>query len=175
MSNCNLDFIKNQCNSKNDYNCQRKCNIHKLEQLYQTELANYNKEYTNYLNLKYSKSSDKAQHKALAEWKIKPRVIRLNRILNTILADLRRNIDHTHSLIKSQESDIESKNNSIYLRNKQLTNQFSKIENQSGEMISKEQQIESGLERNLNRRNSMILFISLNILLICLLVYFFSK
>ena len=41
MSSCGDDFIKTQCNYKNDYECQRKCNISKLKELYDKQLNQY--------------------------------------------------------------------------------------------------------------------------------------
>ena len=46
--NCDQNFIKVNCNNKNDYNCQRKCNIIKLKNVYNKTLNEYYNTY-NYL------------------------------------------------------------------------------------------------------------------------------
>ena len=151
MSSCSQEFIRTQCNYKNDYECRRKCNISKLKELYEKELNNYYTQYNKYLQYKYDRSSSSKQ--AEAENVIKPKVIRINNNLNKILADLKKNIEHTQELIQQQEGDINTKNNNIYKRNKQITDQYNTIVSRQDELESKNRQIDTGIERNQYKRN----------------------
>merc|ERR1712072_723506 len=146
MSSCGDDFIKTQCNYKNDYECQRKCNINNLKELYDKQLNQYYTEYQKYLTYKYDKSSSSSQKQALAENVIRPKVIQINNNLNKILTDLKKNIDHTHDLITQQEGDIASKNNTLYSRNKEITKQYDTISSRKDELDSKERMIDTGIE-----------------------------
>ena len=167
MSSCSQEFIRTQCNYKNDYECRRKCNISKLKELYEKELNNYYTQYNKYLQYKYDRSSSSKQ--AEAENVIKPKVIRINNNLNKILADLKKNIEHTQELIQQQEGDINTKNNNIYKRNKQITDQYNTIVSRQDELESKNRQIDTGIERNQYKRNTMYFLIFLNIVIISVL------
>ena len=175
MSSCDAEFIKTQCNYKNDYECRRKCNIMKLKELYSKELQRYYTEYNKYLELKYDRSANKSRNQALAESTVRPKVVKINSNLNKILSDLRSNIEHTQELIKTQEQSISTKNNNIYKRNNQITNQFNNITERTDELKSKERQIETGVERNQFKRNTMYFMILLNILIIGTLAYLLTK
>ena len=50
---CDANFIRKECNYKNDYQCQRKCNMSKLKELYNSELQSYYNNYNEYLRYKY--------------------------------------------------------------------------------------------------------------------------
>ena len=174
---CDANFIKTHCNYKNDYECQRKCNILKLKGLYTKELDNYYKTYQTYLNLKYSRGSGSSRGywRAVAESKWRPKVVAINRRLNKILDDLKNNIEHTQSLIDTQEKEIQKKNDVIYKRNRKISKLNSEITEKSDEFVSKEQQIESGIERNNFKRNSMYILIALIVLVAGILAYLLTK
>jgi len=163
---CNEEFIKTQCNYKNDYECQRKCNISKLKDLYNSELQNYYSEYNKYLEYKYDRTSQASRKKAEAENIIRPKVIRINSVLNKILSDLKKNINYTQNMISQQEVDIDNKNNDIYNRNIKITNQFNTITKKKQELGSKKAMIDSGIERNKYKRNTMYFLIVLNLIII---------
>ena len=112
--NCGTNFIRTQCNFKNDYECQRKCNIQKLKHLYNKELNDYYNTYNQYLQYKYAIGHNRNWKRAHAHRTIRPKVIRINARLNQILSDLKKNISHTKGLISAQEGQIETKNNTIY-------------------------------------------------------------
>ena len=82
--NCGQDFIRTQCNYKNDYECQRKCNIQKLRHLYHQELNRYYQKYTQYLQYKYSTGANKNWNRSYAHNTLRPEVIRINNIFNII-------------------------------------------------------------------------------------------
>lgn len=172
---CGINFVKRNCNYKNDYACQRKCNISKLEQLYNKELNNYYNTYTTYLKLKYSVGRNSTVDRRNAETKWRPKVANINARLNKILTDIKANINHTKSLINSQEKEIEIKNNNIYQRNKKITDMANLIDKNTDDYVSKERQIVTGEERNRFRRNSMYFLILLNVIVIGVLGYLLTK
>jgi len=172
---CDSNFIRRECNYKNDYECQRKCNISKLRELYNSELQNYYTTYNEYLKYKYDRSSNQAIMRARAESELRPKVVRINRRLNKVLTDLKSNIEHTQSLIKKQEGDIKVKNNLIYRRNNRLSKMNDTINGRSDELQTKERQMETGGERNSYKRLSMYVLIILNILAIVFLTRYLMK
>jgi septal ring factor EnvC (AmiA/AmiB activator) len=163
---CGFEFIKKHCNYKNDYMCQRKCNIHKLKQLYNKELRNYYKIYNTYLEMKYSTGNNAVEQRQLAEKEWRPLIVTINKKLNKILKDLKKNIDNTQKLIKSHKKTILVKNNNILTQNKFITRQDDIIKQKYDEYLSKERQVDTGEERNKYKKNTMILMIILNIILV---------
>jgi len=172
---CDSNFIRKECNYKNDYQCQRKCNISKLKELYDTELQNYYTTYNEYLKYKYDRSSNQALMRARAESELRPKVVRINNRLNKVLTDLKSNIEYTQDLIKKQENGIKVKNNLIYRRNTRLSKQNDMINGRSDELVTKERQIETGGERNSYKRLSMYVLIILNIVAIIFLMKYLMK
>lgn len=172
---CDQNFIRRECNYKNDYQCQRKCNISKLKELYNSELQNYYTTYNEYLKYKYDRSSNQAIMRARAESELRPKVVRINKRLNRILTDLKGNIDHTRDMINRQENNIRVKNNLIYKRNKRLANQNDLIDGRSDELKTKEKQIDTGAERNSYKRLLMYVLIILNIVAVMFLTRYLLK
>ena len=172
---CDANFIRKECNYKNDYQCQRKCNMSKLKELYNSELQNYYNTYNEYLRYKYDRSSNQAIMRARAESELRPKVVRINSRLNKILTDLKNNIDQTQDMIKKQENSIRVKNNLIYKRNQRLAKQNANINGRNQELVSKERQLETGSERNNYKRLAMYVFLLLNVVLIAVLVKYLMK
>ena len=172
---CGMNFVKNNCKDKNDYICQRKCNIFKLKELYSKELDNYYNSYATYLRFKYSTGANSELEKKNAEIEWRPKIGIINSRLTKILTDIKANINHTQSLIGTQEAEIEIKNNNIFEEHKKIDNLSNLINKHSDEYVSKERQVLTGKERNISRRNSMYFLIILNIILIGIIGYFLTK
>lgn len=167
---CGFEFIKKHCNYKNDYMCQRKCNIQKLKDLYNEELRNYYKTYNTYLELKYSTGNNAVENRQIAEQEWRPLIVTQNTKLNKILQDLKKNITHTQNLINSQKKKISIKNNNILSQNKYITHQDDMIQQKYDQYLSKERQVDTGIERNKYKKNTMILMIILNIILVIITI-----
>ena len=103
-----------------DYTCQRKQNIEKLRELYNTELQKYNREYNTFLEYKYSGNTQKEN---TATNIIQPKIVAINTTLNNILSELKKNIQYTDKLINKQRKIIEIKNAKISEKNQLLNNQ----------------------------------------------------
>ena len=165
MNNCSQKFIRDRCNNNNDITCQRKCNINKLEDLYNKELQKYYLEYNKYLHYKYDRSSKKSINKHLAETVIRPNIVRINDNLNNILIKLKKHIANTHNLIQQQKNEINNKNNNIYRQNNKIKQQVNLLDKRDSDLLSKERQVKVGLDRNLYKRNIMYFVIIINIIL----------
>ena len=116
--NCSKNFIRDKCNNHNDLTCERKCNISKMQELYNKELEKYYNEYNKYLQYKYDRSSDKSRKKMLAESVIRPNIIKINNNLNNILIRLRKHKE-MNKLVLNQKNLIKNKNN-IVRQNKKI-------------------------------------------------------
>ena len=90
--NCDQNFIKVNCNNKNDYNCQRKCNIIKLKNVYNKTLNEYYNTYNTYLTFKNKKGIRERWQRNYADNKLRPKIIKLNTRLNKVLIDIKKNI-----------------------------------------------------------------------------------
>ena len=75
-----------------DYTCQRKKNIKKLKDMYETGLTKYYTAYNQYLQHKYDRSSNRAWKRMYAEKTLRPKVENLNNYLNKILTNMKNNI-----------------------------------------------------------------------------------
>lgn len=158
-----------------DYECQRKNNLNKLREIYESELNNYYNTYNQYLSYKYDRSNDRAWKMNYAETTLKPQVERINTTLNNILNELKRNIKETEQLIKSQEKTADSKTDLIYRKNKIIEIQDSTIKSNNQDLISKDRQIQFTLERNRYRRTMMIILVTINIVLLSIFYYYLMK
>ena len=163
--NCSKNFIRDKCNNHNDLTCERKCNISKMQELYNKELEKYYNEYNKYLQYKYDRSSDKSRKKMLAESVIRPNIIKINNNLNNILIRLRKHIGNTNKLVLNQKNLIKNKNNNIVRQNKKIQHQMEILNKSQNEVLSKKRQIDTGLDRNRYKRNIMYVILIVNILL----------
>lgn len=149
-----------------DFECSRKCNIHRLQQLYESELRLYYDKYNNYLSYKYNTKDLKKRAEAeQLERVIENIKLRLNKILN----ELNDNIEKSNNDIENNKKEIQNRNFDISNTNKDLTNQYNTILEKKNELEGKLRMIETGTERNNYKRNTIIFLIFLNIFIICTL------
>uniref|UniRef100_A0A6C0EK19 Uncharacterized protein n=1 Tax=viral metagenome TaxID=1070528 RepID=A0A6C0EK19_9ZZZZ len=173
--NCSKKFIMDKCNNNNDFHCQRKCNISKMEELYNKELQKYYLEYNKYLHYKYDRTADKSRKKLLAETVIRPNIIKINNNLNNILINLKKHIKNTNNLIQGQKHEIANKNNNIYRQNTKIKHQINLLKEKEDSILSKERQVDTGLDRNRYKRNSMYVIFIINIILFISVGYLLNK
>lgn len=172
---CGKPFVMSQCNHRDDYECKRKCNIYKLKNSYERNLSDYRDTYTKYIKNKYTTGSNKSTMQAYAEYTLKPKLIKLNNKLNSILGDLKQNIEYTNDLINKKHSVIATKNNSIYRRNSRITELDEQMNERKSEIRTKENQIDVVREKNNYKRNSMIILIIINMFILAGFGYFLKK
>ena len=114
-----------------DYTCQRRQNIDKLKTLYTTELQNYNGAYNEWLTLKADENADDADILAA-----QTSVEEINQTLNSILFELKKNIEYTDGLIANQKRVIQNKNAEVVRQNRAAALQDS-VTARNNELISK--------------------------------------
>ena len=158
-----------------DYSCQRKKNIGKLKDLYEKELNNYYNSYSTYLQYKYDNSSDKAWKKNYAETTLRPKVVSINKNLNNILRQLKRNINYTNKLINKHKRLVDSKTTSVMQKNKTIKYQDNYIDDNNIALLSKNRQIEFSKERNSYKRIMLIVLVIINLILMGLFYYLVMK
>jgi chromosome segregation ATPase len=158
-----------------DYTCQRKKNIERLRDLYETELNNYYNTYNSYLKYKYDNSRDAGWKRNYAATKLRPRVVEINRNLNRMLRELKNNIRYTDQQIDRQKRILGSKTNTIHQKNKVIHTQDELVEDKNNELLSKERQVEFSKERNSYRRIMLFVLLIVNIILAGLFYYLIMK
>jgi hypothetical protein len=158
-----------------DYTCQRKKNIVKLRDLYEKELNNYYNAYSTYLQYKYDNSSDRAWKKNYAETTLRPKVVGINKNLNKILRQLKRNINYTNKLINRHKRMVNTKSTSVIQKNKTIKYQDNYIDDKNIDLLSKNRQVEFSKERNSYKRIMLIVLVIINIILIALFYYLVMK
>jgi len=89
-----------------DYTCQRKKNINKLKDIYESGLTKYYSAYNQYLQHKYDRSNNKAWKRMYAEKTLRPKVEKLNNYLNGILSNMKKNISGSSGMINSQSNKL---------------------------------------------------------------------
>jgi hypothetical protein len=170
--NCNENFVRTNCNNKNDYNCQRKCNIFKLKNVYNKIINEYYNVYSIYLKYKNRKNK---WYKNYADNTLRPKIIKLNTRLNIVLKNLKKNIKNTDELIGNQELNINNQNNQIYNKNNLINKQIDNINNAETNLTNKKGQIETGSLRNRYNITSIIILILLNIIVLAVIIYLIRK
>ena len=158
-----------------DYTCQRKKNIVKLRDLYEKELNNYYNSYSTYLKYKYDNSGDRAWKKNYAETTLRPKVVAINKNLNDILRQLKRNINYTNKMINRHKRLVTNKTSSVMQKNKTIKHQDNYIEDRNVDLLSKNRQVEFSKERNSYKRMMLIVLVIINLILIALFYYLVMK
>ena len=143
-----------------DYTCQRRANIDKLKTLYTTELQNYNGAYNEWLTLKADENADDADILAA-----QTSVEEINQTLNSILFELKKNIEYTDGLIANQKRVIQNKNTEVVRQNRAAALQDAGVTAKNNELISKANQIEFSKKRNNFRKFILLILVILNIIL----------
>lgn len=143
-----------------DYTCQRRQNIDKLKTLYTTELQNYNGAYNEWLTLKADENADDADILAA-----QTSVEEINQTLNSILFELKKNIEYTDGLIANQKRVIQNKNAEVVRQNRAAALQDAGVTAKNNELISKANQIEFSKKRNNFRKFILLILVILNIIL----------
>lgn len=155
-----------------DYTCQRNRNLQNMRSLYEGEVAKYYEVYTQYMRSKYSEDTSERNY---AETTLKPRVAKINQTLNTILGQLKSNIDMTDQLVNNQKSIINQRSDG-YMRNKSyLTSQDEVVLKRNKEFAGKHRQLEFSKERNNYRRLMILILILVNVGLGGLIFYLVNK
>ena len=155
-----------------DYTCQRNKNLQNMRALYEQEVAKYYEAYTAYMKSKYS---DDIAARNYAETTLKPQVAKINQTLNTILGQLKSNIDMTDQLVNNQKTLINQRSEG-YMKNKNyLNNQDDVVLKRNKEYASKTRQLEFSKERNNYRRIMIIILVLVNIGLGGLIFYLVRK
>ena len=145
-----------------DYTCQRKNNIEKLKTLYTNELAKYNSAYNDWLTKKANSENPAEDQEVLSA---QSAVETINQTLNSILFELKKNIEYTDGLIANQKRVIELKNTQVIQQNRQAAMQEKGVANKNNELISKANQIEFSKKRNNFRKFILLTLVILNIIL----------
>jgi len=158
-----------------DYTCQRKKNINKLKDIYESGLTKYYSAYNQYLQHKYDRSSNKAWKRMYAEKTLRPKVEKLNSYLNGILANMKKNINKSSGMIDSQTKQINAARDQINKKNYQIKKQDEDISRTNIDLISKNRQIGFTAERNTYRRNMLIALLIINILIVAGIVKFYGN
>ena len=158
-----------------DYTCQRKKNINRLKELYESGLTKYYSAYNQYLQHKYDRSSNKAWKRMYAEKTLRPKVEKLNNQLNGILSNMKKNIGKSSSIIDSQTKQINKARDEINKKNYQIKKQDEDISRTNIDLISKNRQIDFTSERNTYRRNMLIALLIINIIVVAGIVKFYGN
>ena len=158
-----------------DFTCRRKKNIGKLRDMYEKELNNYYNSYNTYLQYKHDTSSDRAWKRNYAETTLRPKVVAINKTLNNILGQLKRNIKNTNGLISNHKRLVDSKTTNVMQKNKTIKHQDNFIDDKSLELTSKNRQVDFSKERNSYKKLMLILLVVINLVLISLFYYLIMK
>jgi len=158
-----------------DYTCQRKKNIDKLRDVYETGIKKYYDAYNKYLQYKYDKSSERAWKKNYAETTLRPKVEKLNSELNKILENVKKNINNTSGIITKQSANIDNQADTIHKKNQLIRSQDKNIQQTNIALLSKNRQISFTKERNSYRRIMLILLIVVNILIMAGIYAFYKS
>ena len=155
-----------------DYTCQRNKNLANMRSLYEQEVAKYYETYSAYMKSKYS---DDISARNYADATLKPQVAKINQTLNTILGQLKSNIDMTDQLVNNQKELINQRADG-YIKNKSyLNDQDEVVMNRNKEFASKKKQLDFAREKNNYRRLMILVLILVNIALAGLIFYLFKK
>ena len=155
-----------------DYTCQRKKNIKKLKDMYETGLTKYYTAYNQYLQHKYDRSSNRAWKRMYAEKTLRPKVENLNNYLNKILTNMKNNIRKSSGIISGQSKKINMSRDEINKKNFTIKKQDEDIERSNVDLISKTRQIGFTAERNTYRRNMIVALLIINILIVAGIIKF---
>ena len=158
-----------------DYTCQRKKNIKKLKDMYETGLTKYYTAYNQYLQHKYDRSSNRAWKRMYAEKTLRPKVENLNNYLNKILTNMKNNIRKSSGIISGQSKKINMSRDEINKKNFTIKKQDEDIERSNVELISKTRQIGFTAERNTYRRNMIVALLIINILIVAGIIKFYGN
>jgi len=159
-----------------DINCQRKQNVNRLRELYNKEVDNYYKSYNQYLEYKSDTSPDSSWKKNYAETTLRPQVETINTRLNSVLEELKKNIQSIESQIKSQEREVTKYNENIQSKIGNIQQLNQQIEEYRKELTSKDRQVMFTEERHKYRKIMIIALVIVNIILLCAsYIYFFNK
>ena len=158
-----------------DYTCQRKKNIKKLKDMYETGLTKYYTAYNQYLQHKYDRSSNRAWKRMYAEKTLRPKVENLNNYLNTILTNMKNNIRKSSGIISGQSKKINMSRDEINKKNFTIKKQDEDIERSNVDLISKTRQIGFTAERNTYRRNMIVALLIINILIVAGIIKFYGN
>ena len=90
---------------------------------------------------------------------------RLKSELDTILANLRTNIDSTDSKLIAEADELEKKRDEILERNKQIVMQGKSLDLMNLKLVSRERQNEFSIERNRYRRIMIVVLVVCNLIL----------
>jgi|TARA_B100000925_G_scaffold291577_1_gene280191 hypothetical protein len=158
-----------------DYTCQRKKNIKKLKDMYETGLTKYYTAYNQYLQHKYDRSSNRAWKRMYAEKTLRPKVENLNNYLNKILTNMKNNIRKSSGIISGQSKKINMSRDEINKKNFTIKKQDEDIERSNVDLISKTRQIGFTAERNTYRRNMIVALLIINILIVAGIIKFYGN
>ena len=158
-----------------DYTCQRKKNIKKLKDMYESGLTKYYTAYNQYLQHKYDRSSNRAWKRMYAEKTLRPKVENLNNYLNKILTNMKNNIRKSSGIISGQSKKINMSRDEINKKNFTIKKQDEDIERSNVELISKTRQIGFTAERNTYRRNMIVALLIINILIVAGIIKFYGN
>ena len=161
--------------SECDATCQRKQNIQRLRNLYNQELDNYYNAYNQYIQYKTDNSAERAWKQTYADNTLRPQVEEINGRLNTILNDVKRNIQNMESQIREQEGNVSKYNQEIGNKMRSLYELSTNIEKTKKELDSKYRQVGFTQERNRSRKVMMIALVLVNALLVVLFYYYFIR
>lgn len=158
-----------------DYTCQRKKNIKKLKDMYETGLTKYYTAYNQYLQHKYDRSSNRAWKRMYAEKTLRPKVENLNNYLNKILTNMKNNIRKSSGIISGQSKKINMSRDEINKKNFTIKKQDEDIQRSNVDLISKTRQIGFTAERNTYRRNMIVALLIINILIVAGIIKFYGN
>ena len=113
--------------------------------------------------------------KNYAETTLRPKVVAINKNLNDILRQLKRNINYTNKMINRHKRLVTSKTSSVMQKNKTIKHQDNYIEDRNIDLLSKNRQVEFSKERNSYKRMMLIVLVIINLILIALFYYLVMK
>lgn len=148
-----------------DYICQKKKKINKMREVYETTIKKYYDAYNLYLQYKYDKSSERAWKKNYAETTLRPKVEKINNELNSILENVKTNINDTSEIITKQAANIDNSTESIHRKNRLIHDQDKTIRDTNLSLLSKNRQISFTKERNNYRIIMLVILVVVNILI----------
>ena len=162
---CSPEFVKNKCQDNNNVLCKMKCNIHTLNIEYSQTLKTYRNHYNKYLEFKFDKGPDKHRKHKIANTIMKNKLDAINKKLEKLSIDIKRFIKESDNNIHIQKKSIDTKNSNIYRQNLLLKQQHENILKENQNLLGKNRQIDTGIDRNNYKRNIMYFLIIINIIL----------
>lgn len=166
----NCPNFENECINLTPYECERKCNLSKLTLKYKKELELNKNLKTNLIRIKYPIENDGISPLNNSEhMKLKNQINESNIKLQNIVNSLKENIENENNILRNKNNKINYKNNIIYQNKNNLNDLNIIINNLRQEILSNQDKLSAGKERNYYKRN-IILFLSILIIILILVV-----